>query len=82
MPKNSRTPVRVISSAPLPDQQLQQIEQKAERICHGPVALEQALDPKVISGFRLELPDCVVDCTLDTYLEEIKKQMINDDGLL
>lgn len=82
MPNKKRIPCRVISSVPLTEQEFLQVVKKAEATCHAPVEIEQVLDPKVISGFRLELPDCVIDCTLDSYLDEIQSQLLNDDSLL
>ena len=69
--------VKIISTMPLTDDQLHQIETNLNRKCGKSVESEVVIDPSLLGGFRIVIEDEVLDFSLQTQLDRVKYSIIN-----
>jgi len=60
---------------PVSDDIIKKVTASIEHIVHHKVILETGLRPELIAGFQVELGNRVYDCSLDTQIQSMQKQM-------
>lgn len=66
-------PVRVVSAAPLSEDQIARLTQKLNQLTGKSVELTYAIDPKCLGGIRLDYSGKQIDDTISHRLESVRK---------
>lgn len=64
-----------VSAVPMPEALAQRLKDKLERLTGKQVELTTRVDERLIGGVRLELPDRQLDGSVQTHLQQLKKQL-------
>ena len=65
--------VRAVCAVPLTDDQTARLRAKLEAKCHKQVELSVQVDPSLLGGIRLELPDRQLDGSVRNHLSQIQQ---------
>jgi len=67
--------VKVVSRDPLTQNNKERLKRKLESEYRRQIELEEATDPKIIAGFRLEYDGKITDQTINRQLEDLKTNL-------
>lgn len=78
--RNAVVDVELVTAAPLDPQTQERIAALAKQLTHS-VAAEMScrVDEKLIGGFRLRMDDRMIDASIRTQLDEVRRQMVGNN---
>jgi F-type H+-transporting ATPase subunit delta len=69
--------VRIQSAVALTNAQMDEIKQKLHKTFNESIEIDNQVDPELLGGLRLVLPDKVVDLTLAAKLSQLAETLIS-----
>jgi len=71
-----RLKAEIISAETLPEKTVETIRKKMEDLFNKKIEIETSIDPSIIGGFIVKVGDRVLDASIKTQLENLKKQLL------
>ncbi len=72
-----RLKAEIISAEELPGETVEAIKSKMEELFNKKVEVETSIDPSIIGGFIVKVGDRILDASIKTQLENLKKAIVD-----
>jgi F-type H+-transporting ATPase subunit delta len=74
--------VELVSVEPLSEAVMERIRKTTEQQTHGPIEIENRIDPDLLGGFIFQINDLRLDASIAGQLEKVRRQFIRKNKII